>query len=81
MNKKDQHTENTIELSSIENKHEKAVLKLLQKKETCIYGDIIKELKISVQLGQQTIFSLINKGMIKHKFRSSKLELNIRIKS
>ena len=79
MNKEESKKENTIELSSIENKYEKAVLALLQQKKACIYGDIIKELKISTRMGQQTIYSLISKGIVKHKQRSSKLELNVEV--
>jgi predicted transcriptional regulator len=70
----------TIELKSVENSIERDILLFLNKKGDTIYGDIIKELKLSTVRGQETIYSLINRGFISHKEKTSKLKLNIEIK-
>lgn len=70
----------TINIQEIDNEFEKDILKLLNEKEKCVYGDIIKELKLSAQKGQESIYSLINKGFVKHIDQSSYLKLNVDIK-
>jgi len=79
MNEMNKKPKNSIRIESIHNEYEQAVLTLLEQKKECVYGDIIKELRISTSLGQQAIYSLIKKGIIRHKLRSSKLELNVNI--
>ena len=74
MNKK------TIDIQEINNQFEKDILELLNEKEKCVYGDIIKELKLSAQRGQQSISSLLNKGLVKHVDQSSYLKLNVDLK-
>lgn len=69
-----------IELKNVKNSIERDILLFLKKKGDTIYGDIIKELKLSTARGQETIYSLINQGFIKHKDKTSKLKLNIEIK-
>lgn len=69
----------TINIQEIDNEFEKDILKLLNEKEKCVYGDIIKELKLSAQKGQESIYSLINKGFVKHIDQSSYLKLNVDI--
>ena len=70
----------TINIQEINNEFEKDILKLLNEKEKCVYGDIIKELKLSARKGQESIYSLINKGFVKHIDQSSYLKLNVDIK-
>jgi predicted transcriptional regulator len=43
---------------------EHEILKLINKKEKCLYGDIIKEMKLSYTTGQKVIYSLLHKGKI-----------------
>ena len=68
-----------IKLKSIKDPVERDILTLLKKKGECIYGEIIKELKISSARGQQATYSLITAGYIRHKNRTSKLKLNVEI--
>lgn len=69
-----------IDIQKIDNPSEKDILMYLDKKGKCIYGEIIKELKLSATRGQEAIYSLLNKGLIKHKDRSSFIELNVELK-
>jgi len=68
-----------LNIQQIKNPFERDILLFLQKKKTCIYGQIIEELKISSAKGQETIYSLLNKGFIRHKKRTSYIELNVRL--
>jgi hypothetical protein len=68
-----------IDLQNINNPFEKDILMLLNKKEKCIYGEIIRELRISTTKGQEAIYSLLNKGMVRHSGRTSYLELNVEL--
>jgi DNA-binding MarR family transcriptional regulator len=68
-----------IDIQEIDNPYEKDILMYLDKKGKCIYGEIIKELQISASRGQEAIYSLLNKGLIKHKDRSSFIELNVEL--
>ncbi len=61
----------TKEVSPLE--HE--VITLIKEKEECRYGDVIKELRLSYSKGQETIYSLVSKGLIQFIGRSSKLKL------
>nr|WP_319268853.1 hypothetical protein [uncultured Draconibacterium sp.] len=70
----------TIDIQNITNPFEKDILRLLEEKEKCVYGDIIKELRISARKGQESIYSLLNKGFVKHIDKSSYLKLNVDIK-
>lgn len=70
----------TIEIQEISNQLEKDILKLLEEKEKYVYGDIIKELKLSARKGQESIYSLMNKGFVKHVDQSSYLKLNVDLK-
>ena len=70
----------TIDIQKISNQFEKDILKLLEEKEECVYGDIIKDLKLSARKGQELIYSLINKGFVKRVDQSSYLKLNVDIK-
>jgi len=70
-----------LELENINNPFEKDILLFLNKNGKCIYGDIIKELKISGRRGQEAIFSLLQKGLVKHKDRTSYIELNVELKA
>ncbi|MFV0592159.1 MAG: winged helix-turn-helix transcriptional regulator [Draconibacterium sp.] len=69
-----------VEINKMSNPYEKDILNFLKTNGKCVYGDIIKELKISATKGQEAIFSLINKGFIKHKEKSSYIELNVDLK-
>ncbi len=53
-----------IELERIKNPLEKNILNLLTEKGECLYGEIIKELRISSSKGQVAIFSLLEQGLI-----------------
>lgn len=68
-----------INITSIDNQYEKDILSFLNKNGESVYGDIFKGLKISATKGQEAIFSLLKKGLIKHKERSSFIELNVDI--
>ena len=70
----------TIDIQEISNQFEKDILKLLEEKEKCVYGDIIKDLKLSARRGQKLIYFLINKGFVKRVDQSSYLKLNVDIK-
>ncbi|WP_297100015.1 hypothetical protein [uncultured Draconibacterium sp.] len=70
----------TIDIQEISNQFEKDILRLLEEKEKYVYGDIIKDLKLSARKGQELIYSLINKGLVKRVDQSSYLKLNVDIK-
>ena len=69
----------TINLSDIEDPVERKILKLLDDKEVSLYGDIFKNLKISVIEGQKVIFSLLSQNLIKYKENTFYLELNVNL--
>jgi DNA-binding MarR family transcriptional regulator len=54
---------------------ERDILKLLSEHGECMYGEIIKKLKISSSKGQTAIFSLLKQGLI-HVDKSSLVKLN-----
>ncbi|PKP09025.1 MAG: hypothetical protein CVU09_13245 [Bacteroidetes bacterium HGW-Bacteroidetes-4] len=68
-----------IELKKITNKTEKQILHLLNEKEKCHVGEIVKELSLSAIKGPQVIGSLLEKGFIKHPEQSSRLQLNVNL--
>ena len=70
----------TIGIQKISNQFEKDILILLNEKEKYVYGDIIKDLKLSARRGQELISSLLNKGLVKRIDQSSYLKLNVDIK-
>jgi hypothetical protein len=70
----------TVYLEEIENPKEKEILNLLNTKGSCRYGNVFKQLSISANEGQQLVFSLLSKGMIKFQYHSSNLELNVNLK-
>lgn len=70
----------TIDIQKISNQFEKDILILLKEKEKYVYGDIIKDLKLSARRGQELISSLLNKGLVKRIDQSSYLKLNVDIK-
>ncbi len=57
------------------NENEKKVLELLKEKGKYLYGDIIKDLNLSYNKGQEVIYSLISKGLIEHCKKSSELQI------
>ncbi len=67
-------------LTEIKNPKEREILKLLKARGACLYGDIFKQLGISSTEGQHLIFSLLSKGLIKYKYRSSHIELSVDLK-
>lgn len=70
----------TIDIQNITNPFEKDILVLLNEKEQYLYGDIIKDLKLSATKGQVSILSLIKRGFIKQVDQSSYLKLNVNVK-
>lgn len=66
---------NKKELKNLENTFEIKIVKFLSKKGKCIYGEIFRELKIPTTRGQEAIYSLLNKGFVKHIDKSSYIEL------
>jgi len=70
----------TIDIQKISNQFAKDILILLNEKEKYVYGDIIKDLKLSARRGQELISSLLNKGLVKRIDQSSYLKLNVDIK-
>ncbi|MCE4566858.1 hypothetical protein INQ51_21225 [Maribellus sp. CM-23] len=69
-----------VDISRVNNPYEKDVLTFLSRNGKCIYGDIIKELRISASKGQEAIYSLLGKGFIKHQDKTSYIELNVDLK-
>jgi hypothetical protein len=69
----DENKNNNIR--KVENTFEKQIVTFLNKKGKCIYGQIFRELKIPTTRGQEAIYSLINKGVVKHIDKSSYIEL------
>ena len=69
----------TINLSDIEDPVERKILKFLKEKEVSLYGDIFKNLHISVIEGQKVVFSLISQNLIKYKENTFYLELNVNL--
>ncbi len=69
----------TIDINTIEDPIEKKILVYLNKKKKSLYGEIIRELSISVNEGQKHIFSLLSRGLIKRGESSRLLELNVNI--
>jgi hypothetical protein len=65
-----------IDLNEIDNPFEKKIIAFLKNKKKCIYGEIIRELKIPTQRGQEAIYSLLNKGVVQHINKSSYIELS-----
>jgi hypothetical protein len=70
----------TVYKSEIKNPKELQILEFLRARGACLYGNIFKELAISSIEGQQIIFSLLSKGLIKYQYRSSNIELNVELK-
>jgi hypothetical protein len=68
-----------IELDKINNPKEKQVLTLLQERKKCLYGNILKELSLSVIEGQNIIMPMLSKGLIRYQDHSNYLELNIKL--
>lgn len=73
------HEQKNIELKKITNKTEQQILHLLNEKEKCHVGEIVKELSLSAIKGQQVIGSLLEKGFIKHPEQSPRLQLNVNL--
>jgi predicted DNA-binding transcriptional regulator len=73
------HEQKNIELKKITNKTEQQILHLLNEKEKCHVGEILKELSLSAIKGQQVIVSLLEKGLIKHPEQSPRLQLNVNL--
>jgi hypothetical protein len=70
----------TVYLEEIENPKEKEILKLLNDKGSCMYGNVFKQLSISASEGQPLVFSLLSRGLIKFQYHSSNIELNVNLK-
>jgi predicted transcriptional regulator len=70
-----------IKIKSIDNPFEKEILLYLKQNGKSIYGEIIKELKISGRRGQEAINSLLNKGFVKYPEKSTHIELNVDLKA
>ena len=69
----------TINLSEIEDPVERKILKLLNEQKVSLYGDIFKNLKISIFEGQKVIFSLLSQKLIRYKENTFYLELNVNL--
>lgn len=65
-----------LDISSLDDELEKEILILLDRKNKCMHGSIVKELSLSVDKAQIAINSLISKGYIKQTDRSF-LQLNV----
>ena len=66
-----------ISLTELKNNHEKEILLLLQRKGKCLYGEILKELTLSVLEGQKIVFNLQQSGLIRRNEDSRYYELNV----
>lgn len=69
-----------IDMKEIDNPFEKRIIAFLKNKKKCIYGEIIRELKLPTQRGQEAIYSLLNKGVVQHINKSSYIELSAEVK-
>jgi predicted DNA-binding transcriptional regulator len=69
-----------VKIKSVDNPFEKDILLFLKQNGNSIYGEIIKELKISGRRGQEAINSLLNKGFVKYPEKSTHIELNVDLK-
>ncbi|WP_439182822.1 hypothetical protein [Carboxylicivirga taeanensis] len=69
----------TIKLETLNNQKEKEILALLSKNKECIYGEIIRQTNLSYSKGKELIFSLISRGYIQYKGRTTKLELAVEV--
>jgi predicted transcriptional regulator len=67
----------TVKMENIKDPVERKILELLKTRGDCLYGNIIEQLHLSAREGQQVIFSLLSKGLIRHKKLSSNIELNV----
>jgi len=74
MNSKDK-----IDIQKINNSQEKDILMYLDQEGKSIYGEIIRNLQLSATRGQEAIYSLMNKGLIRHRDKSSFIELNVEL--
>ncbi|WP_167618929.1 hypothetical protein [Maribellus sediminis] len=79
--KKESNIGNEVSIQNINNPFEKDILLFLQQNGKCVYGDIFKALKISGRRGQEAVFSLLKKGLVKHMEKSSYIELNVELKA
>lgn len=75
------HDKTEVKIQSIDNQFEKDILLFLKENGKSIYGEIFKQLKISGRRGQEAIFSLLNKGLVKHPEKSTNIELNVDLKA
>lgn len=75
------HDKTEVKIQSIDNQFEKDILLFLKENGKSIYGEIFKQLKISGRRGQEAIFSLLNKGLVKHPEKSTYIELNVDLKA
>ncbi len=73
--------ERKLNIQTLKNPAEKEIIMLLQNHEEYLYGNIIKELNLSHTKGQEHIYSLVSKGLIKYIGRTSKLELAVDLKA
>ncbi|WP_430809661.1 MULTISPECIES: hypothetical protein [unclassified Carboxylicivirga] len=69
--------ERSIRLETLNNDKEKEILLLMKSKGTCVYGEIIRQTRLSYSKGKELIYSLLNKGYLRYVGRSTKLELAV----
>lgn len=67
----------TLKIENIKDPREKQILELLKTGDGCLYGKIIEQLHFSTLEGQQIIYSMLSRGLIRYKKRSSIVELNV----
>lgn len=67
----------TLKIENIKDPREKEILELLKTRGGCLYGNIFEQLQISTLEGQQIIYSMLSRGLIRYKKRSSIVELNV----
>ena len=68
-----------IEIDKIDNPVEREILKLLEERKKCLYGNILKELALPVKKGQSIIMPMLSRGLIRYQDHSFYLELNVKL--
>ena len=67
----------TIKIENLKDPREREILELLKNRGGCPYGNIFEQLHFSTLEGRQIIYSMLSRGLIRYKKRSSIVELNV----
>lgn len=70
----------TIEIESIENQTSRKIIELLKERESALFGEIARELSISVNRAQEAVHSLVEQGIIAYSRRPKRVTLIVDVK-